>query len=96
MNGIFERTPTSRAKPAGVTGCEIWVKASADGLVVESQRGAEVTWTVVGTDNFSPYLDGRDPLVAGQPEVRRYRGRYVLNDEPVGNYSAVASVTTIP
>lgn len=73
-----------------------WVKSSADGLLVESQRGAEVTWTVLGTDISSPYLDARDPLVAGQPEVRRYRGRYIVNDEPVGNYSAVASVTTVP
>ena len=36
------------------------------------------------------------PLVAGQPEVRRNRGRYIVNDEPVGDYSAVATVTTIP
>lgn len=51
---------------------------------------------MLGTDNNSPYLDARDPLVAGQREVRRYRGRFIVNDEPVGNYSAVATVTTIP
>ena len=73
-----------------------WVKSTADGLLVEGQRAGETTWTVLGTDNNSPYLDARDPLTAGQPEVRRYRGRYVVNDEPVGNYSAVASVTTVP
>lgn len=73
-----------------------WVKGRADGLIVESQRAGEVTWTVLGTDNNSPYLDARAPLVAGQPEVRRYRGRYVVNDEPVGNYSAIATVTTVP
>jgi hypothetical protein len=47
-------------------------------------------------DRFSPYLDSREPLVAGQPEVRRYRIRYLVGDEPVGKYSAVASVTTVP
>jgi len=73
-----------------------WAKRSADGLLVESQRAGEATWTVLGTDNNSPYLDARPPLVAGQPEVRRYRGRYIVNDDPVGNYSAVASVTTVP
>ncbi len=73
-----------------------WVKSSADGLLVESQRAAEVASTVLGTDNNSPYLDARAPLAAGQPEVRRYRGRYVVNDDRVGNYSAVASVTTVP
>lgn len=73
-----------------------WVKASAHGIRIESQRAAETVWTVLGTDNNSPYLDARGPLVAGQPEIRRYRGRYVVNDEPVGDYSAVATVTTIP
>lgn len=73
-----------------------WVKASSQGVIVESQRGDEVAWTLLGVDNFSPYLDGRAPLVAGQPEVRRYRIRYIVGDEPVGNYSAIVSVTTVP
>ncbi len=60
------------------------------------QRAGETTWTMLGTDTSSPYLDSRPPLVAGQPEVRRYRLRYVVNDVPVGNYSAVASITTVP
>jgi hypothetical protein len=73
-----------------------WVKGRADSIIIESQRAGETTWTLLGTDSSSPYLDSRAPLVAGQPEVRRYRVRYVVNDEPVGNYSAVASVTTVP
>lgn len=74
----------------------IWVKASADGVLVESQRAGETTWTVLGTDSSSPYLDSRAPLVAGQPEVRRYRVQYLVNDIPVGNYSAIVTVTTVP
>lgn len=73
-----------------------WVKSSSDGVLVESQRAGETVWTVLGTDTSSPYLDSRPALVAGQPEVRRYRVRYVINDVPLGNYSAVASVTTVP
>lgn len=73
-----------------------WAKRSADGLQYECQRGNEIEWTVLGRDNNSPFMDGRPPLVSGQPEVRRYRARYVVNDDLVGNYSAVASVTTIP
>lgn len=42
-----------------------------------------------------PYLDSRDVLVAGQPEVRRFRVRYVVNDVAVGNYSDVATLTTV-
>lgn len=73
-----------------------WVKSSSDGVIVESQRGAETGWTVLATDHFSPYVDAREPLVAGQPEVRKYRLRYLLGDDPVGNYSGTFQVTTIP
>lgn len=73
-----------------------WVKGASSGVIGESQRGTETTWTVLGTDTSSPYLDSRDALVAGQPEVRRYRIRYLVGDEAVGNYSAIVSVTTIP
>lgn len=73
-----------------------WVKSIANGVLVESQRGDEVTWTVLGVDNYSPYLDARPALVPGQPEVRRYRIRYIVGDEPVGSYSAIVTVTTIP
>ena len=73
-----------------------WLKGTSDGVIVESQRGDETTWTVLASDHFSPYVDARAPLVAGQPEVRRYRLRYLVGDEPAGNYSGVFSVTTIP
>ena len=73
-----------------------FVKATSDGVIVECQRADEVAWTLLGSDRFSPYVDGRPPLVAGQPEVRRYRIRYLSGDDPIGNYSAVVSVTTVP
>jgi len=73
-----------------------WVKGSSDGVIVESQRAAETTWTSLGTDRFSPFVDGRAPLLPGQPEVRRYRIRYLDGDDPIGNYSATVSVTTVP
>jgi hypothetical protein len=59
-----------------------------------SERGRTVS--VANWVGVCEAVDARDALVAGQPEVRRYRGRYILNDEPMGNYSAVATVTTIP
>ncbi len=73
-----------------------WVKATADGVIIESQRADEVVWTVLAIDHFAPYIDARGPLVAGQPEVRRYRLRYEIADVPVGGYSGVFQVTTIP
>ncbi len=73
-----------------------WVKGISSGVLVESQRAGETTWTLLGTDTNSPYIDGRDALAAGQPEVRRYRLRYLDGDDPVGNYSAVQTITTVP
>lgn len=73
-----------------------WVKSTSDGVLIEGQRAAEVVWTSLGTDRYSPYVDGRAPLVAGQPEVRRYRMRYLDGDDAVGAWSPVVSVTTVP
>lgn len=73
-----------------------WVKATSSGVVIESQRANETDWTFLANDTVSPYVDTREPLVASSPEVRRYRIRYLINDEPVGNYSAIVSVTTVP
>ena len=70
-----------------------FTKASHDGVDVESQRAAETAWTYLAFDGFSPYVDNRPPLVAGQPEERRYRLRYRDSDVPVGDYSDVYVVT---
>ena len=86
---------TATSLPNSLTRLD-WVKSSSDGVIVESQRADEVVWTMLGTDRFSPYLDGREPLVVGDPEVRRYRARYLDGDDPVGNYSPIVTVTTVP
>lgn len=64
-----------------------------DQLEIQSQRAAETVWTVIGYDTNSPYVDARAPLVAGQPESRRYRARYRDDDEPVGEWSDIVEVT---
>ena len=86
---------TATALPNSETRLD-WVKSSSDGVIVESQRADEVVWIVLGSDRYSPYLDGRAPLVAGAPEVRRYRIRYLDGDDPVGMYSPTVTVTTLP
>ena len=95
-----EITPADPPKPTGSVAMvgpnEVrvkWVKAGFTGVVVECQRAGETAWTVLGQDNFSPYLDARPLLVAGQPEERRYRLRYIDGDALVGEYSDVMSVT---
>lgn len=95
-----EQAPALEVKPDGkaevLPNHEVritFVKAGHDGVDVESQRAAEVTWTYLAFDGFSPYVDNRPPLVADQPEERRYRLRYRDNDVPVGEYSDVYVVT---
>lgn len=95
IESIVDPTFTALAQPNSEIRLN-WVKGSSDGVIIESQRGAETVWTLLATDRFSPYLDARPPLVVGEPEVRRYRVRYLDGDAPVGNYSAIVSATTVP
>ena len=96
-------TPTGTPKPTATAeaqpGSQIlikWVKGAFDGVQIESQRASETTWTLIGTDTSSPYLDSRAPLAAGQPEIRRYRLRYFKGDVPTGDYSDILTITTTP
>jgi hypothetical protein len=61
-----------------------WVKDVFDGVFVQCKRGNETTFTTLGADSISPYEDTRANLVAGVPEIRIYRMRYLLKDEEVG------------
>jgi len=97
------QTPATQAKPTATAKAEPgstvrinWTKAGYDGVLVESQRAGETVWTLIATDTQSPYIDTRAPVQAGAPELRRYRLRYVKNDEPVGSYSDEMTVTTTP
>lgn len=67
-----------------------------DQIEIQSQRAAETAWALLTFDTNSPYLDGRAPLAAGQPELRRYRARFVDDDSPVGDWRDVVEVTAHP
>jgi hypothetical protein len=71
-----------------------WTKGDFDGVVIESRRGAETTFSLLDKDFKSPFEDLRPNLVAGQPEVRRYRMIYLLDDAVVGIYSDEVVITT--
>lgn len=73
-----------------------WTRQGFAALELQSQRGAETDWTSQGVKTTTEAVDARAPLVAGQPEVRRYRAIYVEDDAPVGLWSAVVSATTTP
>ncbi len=71
-----------------------WVKGKMDGVVVyASADGAN--FEQIGKDLRSPFEDKRPNKIAGQPEVRYYRLRYLKQDEEVGQYSDVQSATVL-
>jgi len=65
-------------------------------VLIESRRTGETGWTSLGIDSYSPYIDTRPLLEEGKPEVREYRLRYVLRDEPVSDWSDIISATARP
>ena len=89
--------PTAKGRPLPGGVVEIaWRKQGFTGVAVESQRGDESLWTGLGIDLFSPFRDNRALAVPGVPEVRRYRFRYLVGDNPVGQFSDVVTVTASP
>ncbi len=70
-----------------------FVKGRFDGVDIESRRRHGTRWVHLAFDSYSPYVDNRPPLTAGQPERRHYRLRYRDNDVPVGDYSETLSAT---
>jgi hypothetical protein len=65
-------------------------------LEIQSKRGSESDFSVLAFDTSSPYVDTRAPLVAGTPEVRQYRARFIQDDAPVGGWSLTVSATAGP
>lgn len=70
-------------------------KDKSDGVNIYSQRGTETAWVFLARDTYSPYVDNRPLLVAGTPEVRRYRVRFLVADAEVGEPSEL-TVTVRP
>jgi hypothetical protein len=95
--GTSSAKPTAKAVSLGHGEVRIeWVKGKLDGVVIEGRRTGESDWSKLGTDNYSPYLDGRPPLHAGQTELREYRLKYLMRDEEVGDWSDTISVSAAP
>ncbi len=77
--------PTLVANPLPHGAVEIaFNKSKADGVNLYCQREGDAGFVFLARDTASPYVDNRPLLVAGKPEVRKYRGIYVVNDNEVG------------
>jgi len=83
-----EATPTSRAKPAGVMGCEIWVKVAAVG---EAAPSSADELSFLSMDTASPYIviyDGKDG-----GKTAHYMLRWVKSSGEKGPWSETISAT---
>ena len=72
-----------------------FVKNGHDYVIIECSINGGA-YASLGMSNKSPFIDTRALLVAGQAEVREYRGRYFDNGAPSSGWSDVATVTVGP
>jgi len=73
-----------------------FTKLKSDGVNLYSKRDGDTDYVFLAHDTISPYVDNRPLLVAGKPEVRRYKAIYVVNDEEIGYFSDEVVVTVQP
>jgi hypothetical protein len=83
-----EATPTRCAKPAGVMGCEIWVKISATGE--PAPTGADGL-SFLSLDSSSPYVAEYDGKEGGK--TAHYMLRWVATVGVKGPWSETVSAT---
>lgn len=83
-----EATPTSRAKPAGVMGCEIWVKVAPTG---EAPPSSADELSFVAMDTASPYIVEYDGADGGK--TAHYMLRWVKTGGDKGPWSETISAT---
>lgn len=89
--------PSLKARSTGPGTVQIdFSKEKFDGVVVESLREGDDGWQTLGLDSYSPYIDDRPPKVAGKPETRQYRVRYMLRDQATGEWSNIVTTTFVP
>ena len=102
--GILTTTPEQIApenwkpeiKAKAVPGGKIessFVRGESDGILYETQIGAETVWTEKARFFKSP---GTLTVGGDQPQTVRIRARYLLDDEPVGQYSDIVQIVSTP
>lgn len=83
-----EATPTSRAKPAGIMGCEIWVKVAA---ASEAAPSSADELSFISMDTASPYIVEHDGKDGGK--TAHYMLRWVKSSGEKGPWSETISAT---
>jgi hypothetical protein len=63
------------------------VKGKADSIRIEKDSGSG--WQFLAIDSIPHYTD-KTPITV--PAIWKYRAMYILRDEPIGQWSDVASI----
>jgi hypothetical protein len=89
--------PSLKARSTGPGTVQLdFSKEKFDGVLVEGLRDGDDGWQSLGLDSYSPYIDDRPPKVAGKPETRQYRVRYMMRDQATGEWSDIVTTTFVP
>jgi hypothetical protein len=83
-----------KATPGNIVVVE-FVRRGSDGIVLERQVDAESDWTPAGTFLKSPG-QVQIPANGGLPRAVRLRARFLVGNDPTGNYSNTVNVVTTP
>jgi hypothetical protein len=89
--------PVLKIKASANSMVEIsFVKSESDGIELEIQRGNDTSWMRIGKFIKTPAEDDTPTITPNTPEVRRYRGRFLEGNKPVGQFSDIVSIVTTP
>jgi len=102
LYGIVGAAPAPPGTPTveafALTASEVRLRIGKLGysvLAVDSRRGGG-SWEQIGVSMTDEFIDERAPLEAGEPELREYRVQGMEDNDRVGSYSEVSTVSTIP
>jgi hypothetical protein len=70
-----------------------WKKRRMSGVRVYGRLAGQTQWQFLGVDTKSPYDDRRPLASPGVPELREYRLRYLKDDDEIGPFSNLLTVT---
>ena len=89
--------PTLAGNPLPGFAVEVgFTKSNADAVDIYGTRDGDGASQFLGRDTQSPYVDNRLPLVPGKPEIRKYKGIYVVKNQQIGSFSDEITVVCQP
>jgi hypothetical protein len=89
--------PVLKGKALAEGGAEVsFEKRGFTGVKIYCQREGQAESEFLAVDTCSPYVDNRPNVVAGKPEIRKYKAVFVDGDDAVGEFSAEISVNCSP